>query len=1071
MSMNSSPLDDADRARWNVVELLIAIRLLGGALLASLAASAVLYAPDQVHELYRITASDRDQDLITREIVLGLGSLTAMAVVFYWVSIQIVIQCGHKIARDARVARGVLTVMPILIGALPLVASGLGMLAARPQAITTKLSIGSPWEGRAQQVTDTLNTGLQQGAAAMFFLAGMLVAVGILFAYHGRRNGTIDDVAQRRGTAFFSMLGLVVSIGIVLAMTIATMYSPVALPRYTGTLTIVATFFIAIMLMTGQMSVWQETTGIPFVIVLAALAIGFAALDLNDNHEIRALKPTDTQLAAPPEQLARLPPTTWQSFQAWYKARPDRDQYKDTYPIYIVAAQGGGIYAAYHTATLLARIQDLCPRFNHHLFAISSVSGGSLGAGVFAAVTKGLDAAARAPAVPPTKESTPVVKAPANQHDACPQAEKLARSTEPNPALDPKEHRHETATRAILETDFLSPLAAATLFPDFTQRFLPVPVPAFDRARWLEASFEESWQAARIPGPNPLQQSTLRMWSPDGVAPALLINTTESDSGRRQLIAPFRINELNAKGELLQFPLWNIWDPRGEGAGPRWLFPNPGHPCKGRDIPLSTAIGLSARFPWLTPAGSLTTDCNDEHKPIKTRVVDGGYFDNSGVDTAIDVITLLSSELAKTNFKLDGPDGPRIEIHLVVLTTSDYPKRAGYGLGDGLEPIRALLSTRTARTPIAINQAKRRLEVLQKVAEIDTTNRINVQLPHIHEAGFRDTFFRIPLGWRLSKPSRDVIDTQSGRFLDCDANENHKQSDKELSNADCIQLMIYHQLDGSMPERLKVVELGLRYANSGLRTEMPPFNMDNFVRCYASELTKPGADGKRDRVLQPRHRRSIEGILQAWSRGNSDRDNDEWLAFALAVADWAGGSLPLRYARCLSENCVRREVERLDPVQRMLFGRRARLEADDNGNSFYERGYIQLADADNYRALAQIMDSPIDRNPDLLLVPVISARALITWLTDPRINPDGNLAKFTTASADGKVLLDAEQALRAAVSKIIGDQIPSALQPYVKSMLSGATNSAVAQARERILRTNRIAKACIANARNAGPKQ
>ena len=53
------------------------------------------------------------------------------------------------------------------------------------------------------------------------------------------------------------------------------------------------------------------------------------------------------------------------------------------FPIFVVAAQGGGYYAAYHSALFLARVADRCPNFGQHVFAISSVSGGSLGAAVF----------------------------------------------------------------------------------------------------------------------------------------------------------------------------------------------------------------------------------------------------------------------------------------------------------------------------------------------------------------------------------------------------------------------------------------------------------------------------------------------------------------------------------------------------------------------------------------------------------------------------------------------------------------------------------------------------------------
>ena len=52
----------------------------------------------------------------------------------------------------------------------------------------------------------------------------------------------------------------------------------------------------------------------------------------------------------------------------------------------MVAAQGGGIYAATHALTFLSGLQDACPRFAQHMFAISSVSGGSIGSAMFAAL-------------------------------------------------------------------------------------------------------------------------------------------------------------------------------------------------------------------------------------------------------------------------------------------------------------------------------------------------------------------------------------------------------------------------------------------------------------------------------------------------------------------------------------------------------------------------------------------------------------------------------------------------------------------------------------------------------------
>ncbi|WP_217578609.1 hypothetical protein [Mesorhizobium sp. GbtcB19] len=53
---------------------------------------------------------------------------------------------------------------------------------------------------------------------------------------------------------------------------------------------------------------------------------------------------------------------------------------------------------------------------------------------------------------------------------------------------------------------------------------------------------------------------------------------------------------------------------------------------KAKDKRLSTAVAMSARFPFVTSAGQLRFE-NENRNIITGRVVDGGYFDNSGLET------------------------------------------------------------------------------------------------------------------------------------------------------------------------------------------------------------------------------------------------------------------------------------------------------------------------------------------------------------------------------------------------------------------------------------------------------
>ena len=64
------------------------------------------------------------------------------------------------------------------------------------------------------------------------------------------------------------------------------------------------------------------------------------------------------------------------------------------------------------------------------------------------------------------------------------------------------------------------------------------------------------------------------------------------------------------------------------------------------DIAASTAIHNGARFPWISPAGRLKRD------PGRQDILDGGYFDGSGVFTAMDLLSYLPYLAAKHRYKI-----------------------------------------------------------------------------------------------------------------------------------------------------------------------------------------------------------------------------------------------------------------------------------------------------------------------------------------------------------------------------------------------------------------------------------
>jgi len=211
---------------------------------------------------------------------------------------------------------------------------------------------------------------------------------------------------------------------------------PVAIPQRLGALFIMSLFLIMVLLILLQLRTWRQKTGVPFVAIFLICALVFAVFDLNDNHSIRSL-PGNKAVISHDEGLPN-------AFNRWLTSRADVERFAGKpYPVYIVAAQGGGIYAATHVASFLGEVQDLCPGFGHHLFAISGVSGGSIGASVFAALTQDVDWASKSD----------------QEKFGCAADVKAERATP-----------FQFATTSIFRQDLWSPLAASLLFPDFFQR-------------------------------------------------------------------------------------------------------------------------------------------------------------------------------------------------------------------------------------------------------------------------------------------------------------------------------------------------------------------------------------------------------------------------------------------------------------------------------------------------------------------------------------------------------------------------------------------------------------------------
>ncbi|RTL64940.1 MAG: hypothetical protein EKK41_20970 [Hyphomicrobiales bacterium] len=272
------------------------------------------------------------------------------------------------------------------------------------------------------------------------------------------------------------------------------------------------------------------------------------------------------------------PPALDAAFRDWMDARrADIERFKSEkgrrYPVFIVAAQGGGIYAASATAAFLSALQDRCPAFARHVFVISAVSGGAVGASAFQTMLQ-----------PPRDDS------------AC----RFLGDT--SAGAGPLQVR----TGRVMQDDHFSPLLGMML--------LDLAGFDSDRAVALERSFERS--VAMNGQPGNLAQAFDQHWTPRSMSPALLLNATWVETGYRVAYAPFALNGMRDK------TFYGFSDP-GLAAAYR-----PG-------ITVAQAAMTSARFPGVLPARVAAVQT--KNGLTRWNFVDGAYADGSGAASALEV--------------------------------------------------------------------------------------------------------------------------------------------------------------------------------------------------------------------------------------------------------------------------------------------------------------------------------------------------------------------------------------------------------------------------------------------------
>jgi hypothetical protein len=291
--------------------------------------------------------------------------------------------------------------------------------------------------------------------------------------------------------------------------------------------------------------------------------------------------------------------------------------------------------------------------FHQQLFAISSVSGSSVGAAFFVSALK----------AQPKQTVAELKKALYKERLWFPNLVAAAKVGGPDTGAAPKNFltdfvSYKDALQAALSNDFVSPILTAYFARDIS---LVSMFPRFmDRAGVLEMAWEDAFDdvygASKETSPlsGPLQAMGP---SPDQWTPLLFMNATSIGTGRRVMLTPIKIADPMGTGRSMLFadsydfhellcapypdPMTKDYptvSPIQRVAGVLPALFNPATTCADRkpvsiDVRLSTAASVSSRAPFVSPHA----DVRDRQSQLADSVVDGGYFDNSGIVTALDI--------------------------------------------------------------------------------------------------------------------------------------------------------------------------------------------------------------------------------------------------------------------------------------------------------------------------------------------------------------------------------------------------------------------------------------------------
>jgi predicted acylesterase/phospholipase RssA len=277
------------------------------------------------------------------------------------------------------------------------------------------------------------------------------------------------------------------------------------------------------------------------------------------------------------------------------------------------------------------------------------------------------------------------------------------------------------AMDSLLTGDFLSALTGAFFYTDPTIGGLTFWSGKFDRARWLEDSFRNRFAHVSKKDSFALDSGLVALYRNQSNLPLLLLNSTIVETGQKAILSPVSLDSTT---------FYHTRDVLAD---------------LDHDIPLKTAMTLSARFPVVTPAGFIGSP------KTEYRLVDGGYFENTGLQTAYQLVQLLNKCVKEDTLLIINLKRP-VKPVIIFIQNGKESTNPGKDYSKSFAPLTAFLNAWGDKTPATVGDLQYFI-----ASSVQDDEFLRFTLARSNEE-------IIPLGWYLSKTASKNMFTQLNKL-------------------------------------------------------------------------------------------------------------------------------------------------------------------------------------------------------------------------------------------------------------------------------------------------------------------